>query len=78
MMSISNNAQRGCITDVGGFDAGQARIVKLHIDLKMKLHKKLNKDCQPISGQDNKMTIASMSSQPCSKPDVGGWRSLAK
>jgi hypothetical protein len=35
----------GCITDVGGFDAGQARIVKPHIDLKMKLHKKLNKDC---------------------------------
>jgi hypothetical protein len=28
-----------------GFDVGQARIVKLHIDLKMKLHKKLKKDC---------------------------------
>jgi hypothetical protein len=38
-------AQRGCITDVGGFEVGQARNVKPHIDLKMKLHKKLNKDC---------------------------------
>jgi hypothetical protein len=35
----------GCITDVGGFDFGQARIVKPHIDLMLKLHKKLRKDC---------------------------------
>jgi hypothetical protein len=37
----------GCITDVGGFDAGQARIVKPHIDLMLKLHKKLKKNVQP-------------------------------
>jgi hypothetical protein len=27
----------GCITDVGGFDAGQAQNVKPHIDLMLKL-----------------------------------------
>ena len=35
-------AQRLCITDVGVFDAGQARYVKPHIDLMLKLHKMLN------------------------------------
>jgi hypothetical protein len=28
-----------------GIDVGQARKVKPHIDLMLKLHKKLNKDC---------------------------------
>jgi hypothetical protein len=40
-----NDSQRGCITDVGEFDVGQARNVKPHIDLMLKLHKMLNKDC---------------------------------
>ena len=39
------DAQRACIADDGVFDAGHARCVKLHIDLKLKLHKMLNKDC---------------------------------
>ncbi len=34
--------QRLCIADDGVFDAGQARYVKPHIDLKLKLHKMLN------------------------------------
>ena len=29
----------------GAFDVGHARYVKLHIDLMLKLHKMLNKDC---------------------------------
>ena len=38
---------RACIADDGVFDAGHARCVKLHIDLKLKLHKMLNKDRLP-------------------------------
>jgi hypothetical protein len=37
MIFACHDAQRGCITDVGGFNAGQARIVKPHIDLMLKL-----------------------------------------
>ena len=44
--------QRECITDVGVFDASQARVVKLHNDLMLKLHKMLNKDCPARTDAD--------------------------
>ena len=40
---LFNDAQRACIAAGGAFDAGQARNVKPHIDLMLKLHKMLNK-----------------------------------
>ena len=44
--------QRACIDDDGAFDADQARNVKPHIDLKLKLHKMLNKDCPARTKDD--------------------------
>ena len=49
MMKVFNSVQwtgmavlRGCIDADGVFDAGQARNVKMHIDLMLKLHKMSN------------------------------------
>ena len=41
---LLNALQRGCIDAGGIFEAGQARFVKLPIDLQMKLHKMLNSE----------------------------------
>ena len=42
VQSPKHYSQRGCIDADGVFDAGQARYVKAHNDLMLKLHKMLN------------------------------------
>jgi hypothetical protein len=59
-----NGCQRGCITDVGEFDAGQARNVKPHIDLMLKLHKKLNKDCPARANAEKRYDDAEIGVKP--------------
>ena len=49
-----------------GIDAGQARYVKLHIDLMLKLHKMLNKDGLPqLKMISEKMLKKYLSSPTC-------------
>ena len=65
MIIVTNGLQATCVhCRRWGIDAGQARNVKPHIDLLLKLHKMLNKDRQPELKMNSEKMLKKYGSSP--------------